>query len=100
MNDQTVSGGYERVQIAATFLDHVLPRSGYRIAYIVTGERKFNAFFKTNLELAKALIRWDDGGAIAYHACSSFKINKHGKDLGRTQRNVAAARGPWADVDV
>src|SRR6516164_10697581 len=97
MTDPNASDGYARVQTAVTFLDHVLPRTGFRIAYVVQGKKKFNAFFKTNLELAQAIIRWDDGGATAYHACASFKVNQHGKDLGRTQRNVLAARGPWGD---
>ena len=99
MNDQKELDGYARVQTAVTFLDRVLPRTGYRVAYIVQGKKKFNAFFRTNLELAQALIRWDDGGATTYHACSSFKVNRHGKDLGRTQRNVAAARELWGDAD-
>src|SRR3974377_937562 len=104
MNDRNVSDGYERVQTATTFLDHVLPKIGYRIAYVVNDKKKFNAFFKTNLELAQALIRWDNSGFTVYHACASFTVNQHNNkphhDFGRTQRNVAAARSLWGDADV
>ena len=103
MTDQNASDGFALVQTAVSFLDRVLPTSGWRVAYIVNGEKKFNAFYETNLQLAQALIRFDSTGAVAYHACSSFKENQRNNaqrhDVGRTQKNVRAVRSLWSDVD-
>jgi Domain of unknown function (DUF927) len=107
MSDQGESDNSVRLQIAVDFLRRVLPQEGFKCAWVVDGNKKFNVFFSTVDGLAFFVLQQDASGRTVYHACSSFRSNikapkgtpRAQRRLGRTQHNVLAVRSLWADVD-
>lgn len=79
---------------ALEFLESVLPDEGYKCAFVVSGDRKFNRFFSTHAELADFILREDALGRTTYHACAVF-----GAPDSRKGANALGAAALWLDVD-
>lgn len=107
MNGRLESVSSDRLQSAVDFLKRVLPEEGFKCAYVVDGDKKYNTFFATVEQLATFALAQDALGKTVYHACSVFRENRKDpkgtpqaqRRLGRTGHNVLGARSLWADVD-
>jgi hypothetical protein len=107
MNGQQGFDSSARLQAAVEFLKRVLPQEGFKCAYVVHGERKWNQLFATVEQLAFYILQHDASGKTVYHACSSFRSDAKDpkgtpqgqRRLGRTQHNVLCTQALWADVD-
>lgn len=98
---------------AKQFLDHVLPRNGWRVALIMEaspsdGKRPRiirQQALPDNQQLADYLLGWDSTGFATYHACASFRNEtgvwnaKKKKFQIRCHDNALATRSLWLDVD-
>jgi hypothetical protein len=80
---------------AHEFLRFVLPASGWHCALVFDGDKRRQKFFQTTDELADYLLRQDQRGGTAYHACAAFKTNKN-----RKHENALGAQAFWEDLDV
>lgn len=98
---------------AKQFLDHVLPRNGWRVAVIMEASPSDGKkpriirqqALPDNQQLADYLLGWDSTGFATYHACASFRDEagawneKTKRPHLRSHDNALAARSLWLDVD-
>jgi len=92
---------------ALQFLRAILPDEGYKCAYVVDGDRKWNQFFASHEDLLNFILTQDGLGKTVYHACATFKVPENDsrhvprnqRTLGRTAHNVLNVSAFWADVD-
>ena len=92
MHGQHESAHSERLQVAVDFLKRVLPQEGFKCAYVVDGQRKFNVFFDTVENLARFVLQQDDLGKTVYHACSTFTVgNSDPRGTPQSQRRLRSS---------
>jgi hypothetical protein len=95
-------------ETAYKFLELILPGRGYYVAMIIESERRrYNEFSPTIEGLGEIIKAADQAGHPVYHACASYKEDKHDsratpqaqRKYGRTKRNALGAKAFWLDID-
>ena len=77
-----------------TFLRHVLPPEGWKVACCKRPHGMQQMFVKTFEEQAELLLHWSNDNLDTYHACATFA--ERGS---RKHENVQLVRSLWADID-
>lgn len=77
-----------------TFLRHVLPHEGWKVAIAKTDRGMFHRYVATFEEQAQLLEQWSNSGHDTYHACATYR-----EPGSRLKTNVYQIRSLWADID-